>query len=95
MKLTSGDASDERFLRKALKGAGAIISPTVCLNKPFRIRIDRLVHLSKTLNISSFPWQEGFLSNVKSLRGVKHAILLSQVRIHLHDLNFVIFISIL
>lgn len=30
MKLTSGDASDERFLRKAFRGVGAIISPTVC-----------------------------------------------------------------
>ncbi|XP_023643465.1 uncharacterized protein LOC17894577 isoform X2 [Capsella rubella] len=49
VELTSGDASDERFLRKAFKGVGAIISPT-----------------------------EGFLSNVKSLRGVKHAVLLSQ-----------------
>lgn len=35
--------------------------------------------------MSFFSWQEGFFSNVKSLRGVKHAVLLSQVRIHLHD----------
>uniref|UniRef100_M4DHR8 Uncharacterized protein n=1 Tax=Brassica campestris TaxID=3711 RepID=M4DHR8_BRACM len=28
--------------------------------------------------------QEGFLSNVKSLKGVKHVVLLSQVRMHLH-----------
>ncbi|XP_048617342.1 uncharacterized protein LOC106406662 isoform X2 [Brassica napus] len=49
VELTSGDASDERFLRKAFRGVGAIISPT-----------------------------EGFLSNVKSLKGVKHVVLLSQ-----------------
>ncbi|XP_010416018.1 PREDICTED: uncharacterized protein LOC104701947 isoform X1 [Camelina sativa] len=53
VELTSGDASNERFLRKAFKGVGAIISPT-----------------------------EGFLSNVKSLRGVKHAILLSQLSVY-------------
>ncbi|CAN8235265.1 unnamed protein product [Cochlearia groenlandica] len=53
VKLTSGEASDERFLKKALKGVGAVISPT-----------------------------EGFLSNVKSLRGVKHAVLLSQLSVY-------------
>ncbi|XP_010428152.1 PREDICTED: uncharacterized protein LOC104712869 isoform X1 [Camelina sativa] len=53
VELTSGDASNERFLRKAFKGVGAIISPT-----------------------------EGFLSNVKSLRGVKHAVLLSQLSVY-------------
>ncbi|ESQ27924.1 hypothetical protein EUTSA_v10018914mg [Eutrema salsugineum] len=53
VELTSGDASDDRFLRKAFKGVGAIISPT-----------------------------EGFLSNVKSLRGVKHAVLLSQLSVY-------------
>ncbi|CAH2066955.1 unnamed protein product, partial [Thlaspi arvense] len=53
VELTSGDASDERFLRKAFKGVGAIISPS-----------------------------EGFLSNVKSLRGVKHAVLLSQLSVY-------------
>uniref|UniRef100_A0A1J3H924 Uncharacterized protein ycf39 n=1 Tax=Noccaea caerulescens TaxID=107243 RepID=A0A1J3H924_NOCCA len=53
VELTSGDASDERYLRKAFKGVAAIISPT-----------------------------EGFLSNVKSLRGVKHAVLLSQLSVY-------------
>ncbi|CAE5963917.1 unnamed protein product [Arabidopsis arenosa] len=53
VELTSGDASDERFLKKAFKGVGAVISPT-----------------------------EGFLSNVKSLRGVKHAVLLSQLSVY-------------
>ncbi|VVA95075.1 unnamed protein product [Arabis nemorensis] len=53
VELTTGDASDERFLRKAFRGVGAIISPT-----------------------------EGFLSNVKSLRGVKHAVLLSQLSVY-------------
>ncbi|KFK41684.1 hypothetical protein AALP_AA2G159600 [Arabis alpina] len=53
VELTTGDASDERFLKKAFRGVGAIISPT-----------------------------EGFLSNVKSLRGVKHAVLLSQLSVY-------------
>ncbi|CAF2064445.1 sanguinarine reductase isoform X1 [Brassica napus] len=53
VELTSGDASDERFLRKAFRGVGAIISPT-----------------------------EGFLSNVKSLKGVKHVVLLSQLSVY-------------
>lgn len=48
IQLTSGDASDERFLKKAFKGVGAVISPTVCLTKPFIILIDRIVHWSKT-----------------------------------------------
>ncbi|XP_019058071.1 PREDICTED: uncharacterized protein LOC104813956 isoform X3 [Tarenaya hassleriana] len=47
----SGDANDKSFLRKALKGVRAIISPS-----------------------------EGFLSNIRSLRGVKHVVLLSQRR---------------
>ncbi|CAH8257959.1 unnamed protein product [Arabidopsis lyrata] len=53
VELTSGDASDERFLKKAFKGVGAVISPT-----------------------------EGFLPNVKSFRGVKHAVLLSQLSVY-------------
>ncbi|KAL1203763.1 hypothetical protein V5N11_020985 [Cardamine amara subsp. amara] len=53
VELTSGEASDERFLRKAFRGVAAIISPT-----------------------------EGFFSNVKSLRGVKHAVLLSQLSVY-------------
>nr|BAD43660.1 unnamed protein product [Arabidopsis thaliana] len=53
VELTTGDASDERFLKKAFKGVGAVISPT-----------------------------EGFLSIVKSFRGVKHAVLLSQLSVY-------------
>ncbi|KAJ0229012.1 NAD(P)-bd_dom domain-containing protein [Hirschfeldia incana] len=53
VELASGDASDERFLKKSFRGVGAIISPT-----------------------------EGFLSNVKSLKGVKHVVLLSQLSVY-------------
>jgi hypothetical protein len=45
VELTTGDASDERFLKKAFKGVGAVISPTVCLTKPFTIRIKLYIDL--------------------------------------------------
>ncbi|KAH7565568.1 hypothetical protein JRO89_XS09G0228700 [Xanthoceras sorbifolium] len=49
----AGDASDKKFLQKALRGVRSVICPN-----------------------------EGFLSNVESLKGVKHVILLSQLSVY-------------
>ncbi|XP_021902977.1 uncharacterized protein LOC110818402 isoform X2 [Carica papaya] len=53
VELMTRDASDDSFLKKALRGVRAIICPN-----------------------------EGFLSNVGSLKGLKHVILLSQLSVY-------------
>lgn len=73
LKSMAGDANDKSFLKKALRGVRAIICPNVCMSGTSLSLTYILFHTHHDF------LQVGFLSTVKSLKGVQHVILLSQV----------------
>ncbi|KAJ4717812.1 NAD(P)-binding Rossmann-fold superfamily protein [Melia azedarach] len=73
----AGDTGNKTFLKKALRGVRAIICPSDGL-KVQNTCFSLAKHTKKDLLVS----QEGFISNVGSLKGVQHVILLSQLSVY-------------